>query len=146
MERGWKTPPVLHQPKKPGANRVNQLQKQVKEDLRVETQASWETFSSSINLESDPSESWRKIKNFLKPKGQCDYPTLHHDNKVAKPNADKTQLFAESVGRLFGTESKHFDSDHFNEISKFIEDNHRHFYPPEDQMTTDLTWKMSTSL
>ena len=37
--------------------RSNQLQKQVKEDLRVETQASWEKFCNSISLESDPSES-----------------------------------------------------------------------------------------
>ena len=112
--------------------RINRLQKQVKEDLRVETQASWEKFCNSVGLESDPSESRRKIKNFLKPKGQGDYPTLRHDDKVAKTNADKTQLFAKSVERHFGIESKHFDSNHFNEVSKFIEDNHRYFYPPED--------------
>ena len=110
---------------------MNQLQKQVKEDLRVETQASWEKSCNSIILESDPSEPWRKIKNFLEPKGQRDYPTLLHDDKVAKTNADKPQLFAESVERHFGIESKHFDS-HFDEVSKFIEDNHRYFYPPED--------------
>ena len=112
--------------------RINQLQKQVKEDLSVETQASWETFCNSISLESDPSESWRKIKNFLKPKGQRDYPTLRHDDKVAKTNADKAQLFAESVERHFGIESKHFDSNHFNEVNKFIEDNHKYYYPSED--------------
>ena len=112
--------------------RINQLQKQVKEDLKVETQASWEKFCNSISLESDPSESWCKIKSFLKPKGQRDYPTLHHDDKVAKTNADIAQLFAESVERHFGSESKHFDSNHFNEVNKFIEDNHRYFYPPED--------------
>ena len=108
------------------------LQKQVKEDLRVETQAGWEKFCNSISLESDPSESWRKIKNFLKPKGQRDYPTLRHHDKVAKTNADKAQLFAESVERHFGTESKDFDLNHFNEVNKFIEDNHRYFYPPEE--------------
>ena len=89
-------------------------------------------FCNSISLESDLSEYWRKIKNFLKPKGQHDYPTLRHDDKVAKTNADKAQLFAESVERHFGIESKHFDSNHFNEVNKFIEDNHRYFYPPED--------------
>ena len=78
---------------------INQLQKQVKEDLRVETQASWEKFCNSISLEADSNESWRKIKNFLKPKGQRDYPTLHHATKVAKTNGDKAQLFAESVER-----------------------------------------------
>ena len=108
------------------------MHKQVKEDLRVETQASWEKFCDSISLESDLSESWRKIKNFLKPKGQRDYPTLHHDDKVAKTNADKAQLFAESVERHFDIESKHFDSNHFNEVNKFKEDNHEYFYPPED--------------
>ena len=88
---------------------INQLQKQVKEELTVEMQASWKKFCNSVSLESDPSESWRKIKNFLKPKGQRDYPTLRHDDKVAKTNADKAQLFAESVERHFGTESEHFD-------------------------------------
>ena len=112
--------------------RINQLQKQVKEDLRVETQAIWEKFCNSISLESDPSEFWHKIKNFLKLKSQCNYPTLRHDDKVFKTNADKAQLFAESVERHFGIENKHFDSNHFNEVNKFIEDNHRYFYPPED--------------
>ena len=105
------------------------MQKKVKEDLRVEMQASWEKFCNSISLESDPRESWGKIKNFLKPKGQHDYPTLHHDDKVAKTNADKAQFFEE---RYFGIESEPFDSNHFNEVNKFIEDNQRYFYPPED--------------
>ena len=51
---------------------------------------------------------------------------------MAKTNADKVQLFAESVERHFGIESDHFDSNHFHEVNKFIEDNHRYFYPPED--------------
>ena len=113
--------------------RINQLQKQVKEDLRVETQASWEKFCNSVSLESDPSESWRKIKIFLKPEGQRDYPTLRHDDKVAKTNADKAQLFfAGSVERHFGIQSKHFYSNHFNEVIKFIKDNRRYFCLPED--------------
>ena len=45
---------------------------------------------------------------------------------------DKAQLFAESVKRHFGTGSEHFDSNHFNEVNKFIADNQRYFYPPED--------------
>ena len=112
--------------------RINQLQKQVKEELKVESQVSWEKFCNSISLETDPNESWRKIKNFLKPKGQRDYPALHHANKVAKTNADKAQLFAESVERHFSIESDHFDSNHFDEVNNFIEDNHRYFYPPKD--------------
>ena len=111
---------------------INQLQKQVKEELKVESLVSWEKFCNSISLETNSTESWRKIKNFLKPKGQRDYPTLHHANKVAKTNADKAHLFAESVERHFGVESDHFDSNHFDEVNKFIEDNHRYFYPPED--------------
>ena len=111
---------------------INQLQKEVKEELKVESLVSWEKFCNSITLENNPNESWRKIKNFLKPKGQRDYPALHHMNKVVKPNADKAQLFAESVERHFGIESNHFDSNHFDEVNKFIEDNHRYFYPPED--------------
>ena len=42
------------------------------------------------------------------------------------------QLFAESVERHFGIESEHFDSNHFNEVNQFIEDNHRYYYPSED--------------
>ena len=112
--------------------RINQLQKQVKEELKVESLVSWEKFCNSISLETNSTESWRKFKNFLKPKGQRDYPTLHHANKVAKTNADKAQLFAESVARHFGIESVHFESNHFNEVNKFIEDNYQYFYPPED--------------
>ena len=108
------------------------MQKQVKDDLRVESQASWEKFCNPISLETDSNESWLKIKNFLKPKGQRDYPTLQHANKVAKTNADKAQLFAEHVERHLGIKSDHFDSSHFNEVNKFIEDNYQYFYPPED--------------
>ena len=104
--------------------RINQLQKQVKDDLRVESQASWEKFCNSISLETNSNESWCKIKNFLKPKGQRDYPTLQHANKVAKTNPDKAQLFAKSVEIHFGIESDHFDSNHFNVVNKFIEDNY----------------------
>ena len=121
---------------------INQLQKQVKEDLRVETQASWEKIRNSVSLESDPSESWSKIKNFLKPKRQRNYPTLRHDDKVAKTNADKELLFAELVERHFGIENKH----RFNEVNTFIEDNHKYFVLLKTQMTTGSTWKMSTSL
>ena len=53
-------------------------------------------------------------------------------NKVAKTNADKAQLFAEPVKRHFGIESNHFDSNHFDEVNKFIKDNHRYFYPLDD--------------
>ena len=42
------------------------------------------------------------------------------------------QFFAKSAERDFCIESKHFDSNRFNEVNKFIADNHRYFYPPED--------------
>ena len=77
--------------------RINQLQKQVKEELKIESLVSWEKFCNSISLEFNSNESWHKIKNFLRSRGQRDYPTLHHANKVAKTNVDKAQLFAESV-------------------------------------------------
>ena len=112
--------------------RINQLQKQVKEELKLESPLSWEKFCNSISLETNSNESWRKIKNFFKPKGQHDYPTLHHASKVAKTSIDKAQFFAKSVERHFGIESDHFDLNHFNEVNKFIDDNHRYFYPPED--------------
>ena len=112
--------------------RINQLQKQVKQELKIESLVSWEKFCNSISLETNSTESWLKIKNFLKPKGQRGYPTLHHANKVAKTNVDKVQLFAKSVERHFGIASDHFDSNHFDEVNKFIEDNHKYFYPPED--------------
>ena len=112
--------------------RINQLQKEIKDNLRIESQASWEKFCNDISLETNHTESWRKIKNFLKPKGQRDYPALRLDAKTAKTNADKAQLFAESVERHFGIQSDNFDSKHFDEVNQFIEDNYVYFYPPED--------------
>ena len=125
---------------------INQLQKQVKEELRIESLVSWEKFCNSISLENNANESWCKIKNFLKLKGQHDYPSLHHANKVAKSKSNKAQLFSESVERHFGKESIHFDLNHFDEVNKFVEDNHRYFYPPEDPDDYRLMWEMSTSL
>ena len=81
---------------------INQLQKEIKDNLRTESQASWEKFCNDISLETNHTESWRKIKNFLKPKGQRGYLALRLDSKTAKTNANKAQLFAESVERHFG--------------------------------------------
>ena len=52
--------------------------------------------------------------------------------KSPRQNAEKAQLFAESVERHFSIESEHFDLNHFYEVNQFIEDNHWYFYPPED--------------
>ena len=65
-------------------------------------------------------------------KGSARLSTLLHDEKVAKTNTDKAQLFAESVERHFGIESERVDSNHFNEVNQFIEDNHKYFNLPKD--------------
>ena len=54
------------------------------------------------------------------------------DAKTAKTNADKAQLFAESVERHFGIQTDNFDSNHFDEVNQFLEDSYEYFYPPED--------------
>ena len=82
---------------------------QIEKNLRIESQASWEKFCNDIRLETNHTESWHKIKNFLKPKGQCDYPALRLDAKTAKTNTDKVQLFPESVERHFGIQSDNFE-------------------------------------
>ena len=112
--------------------RINQLQKEIKDNLRIESQASWEKSCNYISSETNHTQTWRKIKNFLKPKGQRDYPALHLDAKTAETKADKVQLFAESVERHFGIQSDNFDLKHFDEVSQFIQDNYKYFYPPED--------------
>ena len=80
---------------------INQLQKEIKDNLRTESQACWEKFCNNIGLESNHTESWHKIKNFLKPKDQRDYPPLYLYVITTNTNADKAQLFAESVKRHF---------------------------------------------
>ena len=42
------------------------------------------------------------------------------------------QLFSESVERHLGIQSDNFDSNHFDEVNQFMEDNYEYFYPPED--------------
>ena len=67
-----------------------------------------------------------------KAQGSARLPNTAPRRQSRQDNADKVQLFAESVERHFGIESKHFDSNDFNEVNKFIDDNHKYFYPPED--------------
>ena len=76
--------------------RINQLQKEIKDNLRIESQASWEKFCNDVSLESNHTESWRKIKNFLKPKGQRDYPTLRLDGRPPR----LTQIRCNSLPNL----------------------------------------------
>ena len=56
--------------------RINQLQKQVKEEHKSDSRVSWEKFCNSISLETDSNDCWHKIKNFFKPKSQRDYSAL----------------------------------------------------------------------
>ena len=49
-----------------------------------------------------------------------------------KAKADKAQLFVKSLERHFGIQSNNFDSNHFDEVKQFIEDNYEYFFPPED--------------
>ena len=111
---------------------INQLQKEIKDNLRIESQNSWEKFCNDISLETNHTESWHKIKNFLKPKGKRDYPALRLDAKTTKTNADKVQLCAESVERHFGIQSNNFGSNHFDEVNQFKENNYEYFYSLED--------------
>ena len=105
------------------------LQKEIRTKINQESTISWEKFCNSISLESDPKKSWRKITNFLKPKGPCSYPTLKLGNKTAKTNPENAQLFAESVERNFGIESHLFSKSQFDRINKFVEAHSYHFTP-----------------
>ena len=96
---------------------INRLQKEIRIKINQESTISWEKFCNSISLESDPKKSWRKITNFLKPKGPRSYPTLKLGNKTAKTNPENAQLFAESVERNFGIESHLFRKSHFDRIN-----------------------------
>ena len=88
---------------------VNKLQKEINQKLNKEANTRWEKFCNSVSLEKDPAKSWCRIKNFLQQKTQKTYPTLTLDNNTAKINADKAELFAESVKRQFGIECNNFD-------------------------------------
>ena len=81
---------------------ISRLQKEIRTKINQESTISCEKFCNSISLESDPKKSWRKITNFLKPKGPRSYPTLKLGNKTAKTNPEKAQLFAGSIERNFG--------------------------------------------
>ena len=68
---------------------IKKLQKEIRTKINQESTISWEKFYNSISLESDPKQSWRKITNFLKPKGPRSYPTLKLGNKTAKTNPER---------------------------------------------------------
>ena len=78
---------------------INKLQKKISQKLNKETNTRWEKFCNSVSLEKDPTKSWCRIKNFLKPKPHKTYPTLTLDNKTTKINADKAELFCRVCGK-----------------------------------------------
>ena len=109
--------------------RINQLQKEIKDNLRIESQASWVKFCS---LETNHTESWHKITNFLKPKGQRDYPALRLDGisprltqirRNVLPNLSKDTLAIRVITLNRTTTMR---------STNFIEDNYEYFYSPED--------------
>ena len=108
---------------------ISRLQKEIRTKIIQESTVSWEKFCNSISLESDPKKSWRKITNFLKPKGPRSYPTPKLGNKTAKTNPEQAQLLAESVERSFGIESHLFSKSQFDRINKFVESHSYHFTP-----------------
>ena len=117
---------------------INKLQKEIRTKINQESTISWEKFCNSISLESDPKKSWRKITNFLKPKGPRSYPMLKSVNKTAKTNPEKAQPFAESVERNFGIESHLFSKSQFDRINKFVEAHSYHF-TSLDSLHDDIT-------
>ena len=67
--------------------------------------------------------------------------------EIVSTNADKTQLFAESVERHYIIQSDNFDLKHFDKVNCFIEDNYQHEHPDDSillntPMTTERTWMM----
>ena len=117
---------------------INKLQKETSTKINQESTISWGKFCSSINLESDPNKSWRKITNFLKPNGPSSYPTLKLGNKTAKTNTKKAQLFTESVEGNFGIESHLFRKSHFDRINKFVEA-HLYYFTLIDSLNDNVT-------
>ena len=57
----------------------------------------------------------------------CTMPT-----KSPRPTPTKRDSLLNLSKMHFGIGSDHFDPNHFHEVNKFIENNHRYFYPPED--------------
>ena len=122
------------------------MQKEINQKLNKETNTRWEKFCNSVSLEKDPTKSWCGIKNFLKPKTQKTYPTLTQDNKTAKTNAEKAELFAESVERHFGIECNNFNDTNLRETNQFVVTNPYIFTPLDltQPMTLSMTMTITT--
>ena len=59
-------------------------------------------------------------------------------DKTAKTNPEKAQIFAESVERNFGIESRLFRKSHLDHINKFVEAHSYHF-TPQDALNDNTT-------
>ena len=62
---------------KSNSSQRSQTRHEIRTKINQESIITWEKFYNSISLETDPKKSWRKITNFLKPKGPRNYPTLN---------------------------------------------------------------------
>ena len=80
-------------------------------------------FCNSVSLEKIPQNHGVEKKNAKT------YPTLNLDNKTAKTNADKAELFVGSVERHFEIERNNFDDTNLREINRFAEANPYIFTP-----------------
>ena len=76
--------------------RINQLQKEIKDNLRIESQASWEKFCNDISLETNHTESWRKIKTFSNQRVSA---IIRHGVSMRKPQR-LTQIRRNSLPNL----------------------------------------------
>ena len=101
------TPKVYsrNDPKSPISQAILDLIKEKRRLRRLYNNTKDPNIKSTIKRLQKAKRSWRKITNFIKPKGSCSYPTLNLGKKTAKTNPEKAQLFAESVERNFGIES-----------------------------------------
>ena len=97
--------------------RINQLQKQVK----IESLVSWEKFCNSISLETNSNESWRKIKNFVKP---LDYQLCATQTKSPRPTPIKHNSLPNLSKGISGKKATIL-IESFHEVNKLLEDNHR---------------------
>ena len=128
---------------------INQLQKQVKDDLRVESQASWKKFCNSISLETDSNESWClgvKSEAFLSRRVSAIILLCSTLTKLPRPtptkhnsllNLSKGTLASRATILIRTTSTRSTNSSRIT-ISIFI--------LLRTRMTTGLTWEMSTSL
>ena len=112
----------------------------IKDNLRIESQASWEKFCNDISSETNHTEYWLKLKTFSNQRVSA---IIRHCISMRKPSRltqIRRNFFAETVERHFGIQSDNFDSKHFDKFNQFIEDNYKYFYPPEnpDDHRTDM--------